>query len=136
MVDSDDEYEEDSRGILPPPPKKPASFSVKKSSDYSQEKNPNRTHSTLSNKASRQQKENCNSVSLSSSSFNTTVICSDNTECVQKKKPIESRTLNFDICNSTISNDMGMYIKKTLSLIIKNCHFYILLYCHFYILLY
>jgi len=127
MVDSDDEYEKDSRCMLPPPPKKPASFSVKKSSDYFQEKNPNRTHSTLSNKASRQQK-NCNSVSLSSSLFNTTVICSDNTEFVQKKKPIESRTLNFDICNSTISNDMGMYIKKTLSLIIQNCHFYILFY--------
>jgi len=107
--------------MLPPPPKKPASFSMKKSSDYFQEKNLSRKHSILSNEASRQQKENyCNyvdEISFSSSSFNTKqkVTASDNTEFVQKvsKRPIESRTMNVDICNSTISNDMGMYIKKT-----------------------
>lgn len=116
IIDSDDEYEENSRHMLPPPPKKPAlSVSMKKSSDYFQEKDPNKKHSTLSNGARRQQKENCSpvGVSLSSSSCNIKqkMTTFDNTEFVQKisKKPIdESSTLNVDICNSTISNDMGM----------------------------
>lgn len=115
IIESDDEYEENSRCMLPAPPKKPALVSMKKSSNYFQEKNPSKKHSTLSN---HQQKENCSPVGVSLSSLSCNIkqkmTTFDNTEFVQKisKRPIdESRTLNVDICNSTISNDMG----KTLS---------------------
>lgn len=116
MVHSDDEYE-DSRCMLPPPPKKSASFPIKKSSEYFL-KSPSRERSTLSNEASRRQKENCNSVevSLLSSPLNATrkITSFDDTterEFTRKisKGPIELRTLNVDNCNSTISTDMGMY---------------------------
>lgn len=122
MVHSDDEYDEDSHCMLPPPPKKPAySFPIKKSSEYFL-KSPSRERSTLSNEESRQQKENCNSVevSLLSSPFNTkrkVTSSDDTTEFVRKisKGPIESRTLDVDICNSTILKDMGMYIENLIT---------------------